>query len=78
MVSFLTARKMKFSIKNFLSKCDQSAVLLKKSLMENLFFSAVSNKYHILGAVFIRKSCLLDGGAYSNHVAIILNRSNNS
>ena len=46
--------------------------------MENLFFSAVSNKCHIFGVVFIRKSCLLEGGAYSNHVVIILNRYNNS
>ena len=41
----ITAQKMKFSIKDFLSKCDQIrrklriwSHLLKKSLMENLVF----------------------------------------
>ena len=44
-----TARKMKFSIKYFFSKCDQIrwnlriwSHLLKKYLMENLFFCAMS------------------------------------
>ena len=43
-----TAQKMKFSIKDFFSKCDQirsflwiRSRLLKKSLMENLIFCAV-------------------------------------
>ena len=39
-----TAQKMKFSIKYFLSKCDQICIwshLLKKSLMENFIFCAV-------------------------------------
>ena len=43
-----TARKMKFSIKNFFSKCDQIhrklriwSHLLEKSLMENFIFCAV-------------------------------------
>ena len=43
-----TAQKMKFSIKDFLSKCDQIrrflriwSHLLKKSLMENFIFCAV-------------------------------------
>ena len=43
-----TAQKMKFSIKNFFSKCDQIrrklpilSHLLKKSLMENFIFCAV-------------------------------------
>ena len=43
-----TAQKMKFSIKNFFSKCDQIRCLLRiwlhlqrKSLMENFIFSAV-------------------------------------
>ena len=43
-----TAQKMKFSIKDFFSKCDQIreklqtwSHLLKKSLMENLFFCVV-------------------------------------
>ena len=45
---FDTARKMKFSIKDFFRKCDQIrkkpqiwSHLLKKSLMENLFFRLV-------------------------------------
>ena len=45
----LTARKMKFPIKNFCSKCDQIrrkmqilSHLLKKSLMENFIFCVVS------------------------------------
>ena len=38
-----TAQKMKFSIENFFSKCDQIhwSHLLKKSLMENFIFCAV-------------------------------------
>ena len=46
---YLTAQKMKFSIKDFFSKCDQIRSflwiwlhLLKKSLMENFIFCAVS------------------------------------
>ena len=56
-----TAQKMKFSIKDFFSKCDQIrsflriwSHLLKKSVMENFIFYAVSHsstvsskkKYH--------------------------------
>ena len=37
-----TAQKIKFSIKDFFSKCDQ--ILLKKSLMENLIFCAVCER----------------------------------
>ena len=44
-----TAQKIKFSIKDFFSKCDQVrsklriwSHLLKKSLMQNLIFCAVS------------------------------------
>ena len=44
-----TAQKMNFSIRNFFCKCDQfrsflriRSYLLKKSLMENLIFCAVS------------------------------------
>ena len=47
--TFLTAQKMKFSIKDFFSKCDQIprklrvwSYLLKKSLLENFIFWAVS------------------------------------
>ena len=46
-----TAQKMKFSIKDFFSKCDQIRILLriwshllKKALMENFNFCAVSMK----------------------------------
>ena len=46
-----TAQKMKFSIKDFFSKCDQIrrklwiwSHLLKKSLMENFTFCVVENK----------------------------------
>ena len=44
----VTAQKVKFSIKDFFSKCDKirsfpriRSHLLKKSLMENFFFCAV-------------------------------------
>ena len=44
-IKFVTPQKMKFSIKDFFSKCDQICSflriwshLLKKSLMENLLF----------------------------------------
>ena len=47
-IAFITAQKMKFSIKDFFSKCDQIRSflriwlhLLKKSLIENLIFCAV-------------------------------------
>ena len=47
----VTAQKMKFSIKNFFSNCDQTrgdlriwSQLLKKSLMENFIFCAVSQE----------------------------------
>ena len=46
--NYYTTQKTKFSIKNFLSKCDQIrsflriwSHLLKKSLMENFIFCAV-------------------------------------
>ena len=39
------AQKMKFSIKDFFSKCDQiRSFLLQKSLMENFTFCAVLGK----------------------------------
>ena len=48
MISDVTAQEMKFSIKDFLSKCDQIrnflriwSHLLKNSLMENFIFCAV-------------------------------------
>ena len=36
-----TAQKIKFSIKDFFSKCDQIHSFLKKSLLENFIFCAV-------------------------------------
>ena len=49
-----TAQKMKFSIKDFFSKCDQirsflqiSSHLLKKSLMENFSFCAVQGVWNL-------------------------------
>ena len=56
---FYTAPKMKFFIKDFFSKCDQMRTFLqiwshlpKKSLTENLIFSAV------LDFTYLRRSCL--------------------
>ena len=50
-----TAQKMKFSIKDFLSKCGQilsflriGSHLLKKSLMENLFFVQCNIRHKFL------------------------------
>ena len=47
----VTAQKMKFSIKNFLSKCDQIRCflriwshLLKNSFMDNFIFCAVNKE----------------------------------
>ena len=53
-ITKLAAQKMKFSIKDFFSKCDQTrsflriwSHLLKKSLMENFIFCAVTtNQVH--------------------------------
>ena len=36
-----TAQKIKFSMKDFFSKCDQNRSFLKKFLMENFIFCAV-------------------------------------
>ena len=51
---YYTAEKVKFSIKDFLSKCDQirsfqqiCSHLLKKSLIENFIFLAMSSKLKI-------------------------------
>ena len=63
-----TAQKMKFSIKNFFSKCDQInrklrvwSHLLKKSLMENCVFHALMCK-----CVFIRVHCCVHLRSASN------------
>ena len=60
-----TAQKMKFSIKDYFSKCDQIrsflriwSHLLKKSLMENFTFCAVcsANEGYLFGIKIIRLS----------------------
>ena len=40
----VTVQKMKFSIKDFFSKCNQIPSFLKKSLMENFIFCAVQSQ----------------------------------
>ena len=57
---YVTAQKMKFSIKDFFSKCDQIrsflriwSRLLEKSLMESFIFCAVCNI-----AIFHKNRCL--------------------
>ena len=54
MFACYTAHKMKFSIKDFFSKCDQIrrklriwSHLLKKSLMENFIFCAVLSRFYL-------------------------------
>ena len=46
MTSNFTAQKMKFSIKDLCSKCDQ---IRRKPLMENLIFCAVFDKGNVQG-----------------------------
>ena len=53
-MSTITAQKMKFSIKDFFSKCDQIHSLLriwphllKKSLMENIIFCAMHDGSYV-------------------------------
>ena len=59
------AQKMKFSIKDFFSKCDQILMriwshLLKKSLMENFIFCAVSFvKWSAVHFIFFKQSQIL-------------------
>ena len=45
-LKLIAAQNMKFSIKNFSSKCDQVRSFLKKSLMENFIFCAVTLLKH--------------------------------
>ena len=59
-VALLTAKKMKFSIKEFFSKCDQIRSflriwthLLKNSLMENFILCALTH----VSEVFVWKKC---------------------
>ena len=59
---------MKFSIKDFFSKCDQIRRKLKKSLLENVIFCAVIhdppfhafNVYPFLGRVINVTNCQKD------------------
>ena len=58
----VTAQKMKFSIKDFFSKCDQIrrklriwSHLLKKSLMENFIFCAVYDNFNPMKKKFYTK-----------------------
>ena len=58
---------MKFSIKDFFSKCDQIRTilriwshLLKKSLMENFIYCAVSDKPMAVALSSIAGECNLD------------------
>ena len=61
-----TAQKMKFSIKDFFSKCDQirrklriSSHLLKKSLMENFIFCVVMCAWQLdIHVIFFKVSLL--------------------
>ena len=57
-----TAQKMKFSIKDFFSKCDQTrsflriwSYLLNKSLMENVIFCVVSAGFNIAGRLTLNE-----------------------
>ena len=75
LTSVNTAQKMKFSIKDFFSKCDQihrklriCSHLLKKSLMENFIFCAVkaikcrwrSRRSKRNGIILDRKTTIID------------------
>ena len=58
---FNTAQKMKFSSKDFFNKCDQNrsllptwSQLLKKSLMEHLFFVQCNFFMHIFILIYIQ------------------------
>ena len=69
----ITAQKMKFSIKNFSSNCDQIrrrlriwSHLLKKSLMENFIFCAVYVLWNLLLVIMIFFSFLELWKAFEN------------
>ena len=48
-----TAQKIKFSIKNFFRKLQIRSHVLKKSLMKNLIFCAVTLiRVHLFGALY--------------------------
>ena len=63
LIAYITEQKMKFSIKDFFSKCDQIhrklrilSHLLKKSLMENFSFGAVYSVLCILYSKYLLAS----------------------
>ena len=65
-LSYSTAQKMKFSIKDLFSKCDLIGSfpriwshLLKKSLMENFIFCAVFQFFHILVIILVKEQFTL-------------------
>ena len=75
-ISTFTAQKMKFSIKDFLSKCNQIRIfmriwahLLKKSLMENFIFCAVFGNSAIF-VHFSRHPLWICSGAWSVHFTV--------
>ena len=66
--SVFTAQKMKFSIKDFFSKCNQIRRKLKKSLTENSIFCAmfilkgediffIRAIIHFMGSVIVKNKC---------------------
>ena len=72
----VTARKMKFSIKEFFSKCDQIrrmlriwSHLLKNSLMENLIFCAVRANNSFF------KSIIVESIYFNKIILILINRA---
>ena len=61
-------QKMKFSIKDFFSKCDQKlqilSHLLKKSLLKNFIFCEVSCSFHLILVTRLKPSA---GGKELKH-----------
>ena len=77
---FDTAQKMKFSIKDFISKCDQIrwklriwSYLLKNSLMENFIFCAVrlvsrTPLHGYSSSVYLYSKCILIFNSAQAHI----------
>ena len=77
-IRVVTTQKMKFSIKDFFSKCDQIrrklriwSHLLKKSLMENLIFCAVCNVCCCLDWLFSYSLAALLTVLISFHILVV-------
>ena len=73
----LTAQKMKFSMKDFFSKCDQIrrklriwSHLLKKSLMENFLFCAVTHRKFRLLLAFKRTVMQIEKALINDHLRV--------